>query len=101
MYDGLMIEQRGKPAAVICTDQFISSARMTAQTFGMAGFPFARILHPIGRVSEKELAVRADVALPQVLAVLREGWHLHAHRVPLQRLESALNSVDHTGRQYF
>ncbi|OLB37477.1 MAG: hypothetical protein AUH05_12295 [Ktedonobacter sp. 13_2_20CM_53_11] len=73
MYDGLMIEQRGKPAAVICTDQFISSARMTAQTFGMAGFPFARILHPIGRVSEKELAVRADVALPQVLAILRES----------------------------
>jgi hypothetical protein len=46
---------------------------MTAQTFGMAGFPFAKILHPIGRVSEKELAVRADVALPQVLAILRES----------------------------
>lgn len=70
MYDGLMIEQRGTPAAVICTEQFISSARMTAQTFGMTGFPFAKILHPIGRVSKEELAERAVVALPQVLAIL-------------------------------
>jgi hypothetical protein len=66
-----MIEQRGKPAAVICTEQFASSARMTAQTFGMAGFPYAEILHPIGRVSDKELAERAGAAFPQVLAILK------------------------------
>jgi len=66
-----MIEQRGKPAAVICTEQFASSARMTAQTFGMTGFPFAEILHPIGRVSEQELAERAAVAFPQVMAILQ------------------------------
>ena len=68
-----MIEQRGTPAAVICTDQFVSSAKMTAQTFGMAGFPFAKILHPIGRVSEQELAERAEIALPQVMAILQES----------------------------
>ncbi|MBV9229563.1 MAG: hypothetical protein JOZ18_09650 [Chloroflexi bacterium] len=65
-----MIEKRGKAAAVICTEQFASSARMTAQTFGMDGYPFAEILHPIGRVSEPELDERARVALPQVLAIL-------------------------------
>ena len=65
-----MIEQRGKAAAVICTEQFATSARMIAQTFGMAGYPFAEILHPIGRVSEKELTDRAKVAFPQVLALL-------------------------------
>jgi len=68
-----MIEQRGKAAAVICTEQFASSARMTAQTFGMDGFPYAEILHPIGRVSDKELAERAEVAFPQVMAILKEG----------------------------
>ena len=67
-----MIEQRGKPVAVICTEQFATSARMTAQTFGMAGFPFAEILHPIGRVSEKELAERAEVAFFQVMTILKE-----------------------------
>ncbi len=65
-----MIEQRGKAAAVICTGQFISSARMTAQTFGMDGYPVAVILHPIGRVTEQELEERAQVALPQVVGLL-------------------------------
>jgi hypothetical protein len=67
-----MIEQRGKAAAVICTEQFASSARMTAQTFGMSGFPYAEILHPIGRVNEQELAERAGVAYFQVMAILKE-----------------------------
>ncbi len=65
-----MIERRGKAAAVICTEQFASSARMTAQTFGMSSFPYAEILHPIGRVTDQELAERAAVALPQVVAIL-------------------------------
>ena len=65
-----MIEQRGKAAAVICTEQFISSASMTAQTFGMDGYPVAEILHPIGRVSDSELAERAKVAFPQVVDLL-------------------------------
>ena len=68
-----MIEQRGKAAAVICTEQFASSARMTAQTFGMDGFPYAEILHPIGRVSDEELTERAEVAFPQVMTILKEG----------------------------
>ena len=65
-----MIEQRGKAAAVICTEQFASSARMTAQTFGMAGFPYAEILHPLGRVSDQGLSERAHVAFPQVVNIL-------------------------------
>ncbi len=68
-----MIEQRGKAAAVICTEQFASSARMTAQTFGMHDFPYAEILHPIGRITEQELDERAAIAYPQVIAILTEG----------------------------
>ena len=68
-----MIEQRGKAVAVIRTEQFATSARITAQTFGMAGYPFPEILHPIGRVSEKELSERAEVAFPQVLAILERS----------------------------
>ncbi len=65
-----MLERRGRAAAVICTEQFASSARMTAQTFGMDGYPHAEILHPIGRVSEQELDERARIAFPQVLKIL-------------------------------
>ena len=66
-----MIEQRGTAAAVVCTEQFISSARMTAQTFGMDGYTIAVIPHPIGRVTEQELTERAEVAFPQVVELLR------------------------------
>jgi len=65
-----MIEQRGRAAAVICTEPFASSARMTAQTFGMHGYPFAEVLHPIGRAGEEELEERAEAALPQVVRIL-------------------------------
>ena len=65
-----MIEQRGKAAAVICTEQFATSARMTAQTFGMVGFPYAEILHPLGRITDQELSERAHAAFPQVIAIL-------------------------------
>lgn len=65
-----MLEQRNKAAAVICTETFASSARMTSQTFGMDGYPFAQIMHPIGRVSESELAERAEVAFSQVKHIL-------------------------------
>jgi hypothetical protein len=68
-----MIEQRGRAAAVICTEQFASSAHMTAQTFGMHDFPYAEILHPIGRVTEKELDERAELAYPQVMTILTKG----------------------------
>jgi hypothetical protein len=67
-----MIEQRGTAAAVICTEQFISSARMTTQTFGMDGYPIAVILHPIGRITDKELDERAEVAFPQVAELLEK-----------------------------
>ncbi len=68
-----MLEQHGTAAAVICTEPFASSARMTAQTFGMHGYPYAEILHPIGRVSEQGLDERAAVALPQVMSILEMG----------------------------
>lgn len=68
-----MLEQHGTAAAVICTEQFASSARMTAQTFGMHGYPHAEILHPIGRVSEQGLDERAAIAFPQVLNILEMG----------------------------
>lgn len=36
----------------------------------MDGYPFAQILHPIGRVREHELEERAEAAFPQVKRIL-------------------------------
>ena len=59
------------PTAVICTDQFVQSAKAQAAICGNPDYPFAVVAHPIGSLTPAELQVRATAALPQVLAILR------------------------------
>ena len=70
MHDGIELDRRGVPTAVICTDQFIQSARAQAAICGNPEYPFAVVAHPIGSLTPAELQARAAVALPQVLAIL-------------------------------
>ena len=58
------------PAAVICTDQFVASARAQASICGQPLYPFAVVAHPIGSLTPAELRARAAAALPQVIAIL-------------------------------
>ena len=58
------------PAAVICTDQFVASAKAQAEICGTPGYPFAVVAHPIGSLTAAELRARAAAALPQVIAIL-------------------------------
>ena len=61
------------PAAVICTDQFVESARAQAAICGNPHYPFAVVTHPIGSLTPAELKARAEAAVPQVLAILTGG----------------------------
>ncbi len=70
MHDGIEIEVRGIPAAVICTEPFIMTAKAMARARGRGDYPFAVIAHPIGSASEAELRARAEAALPQILRLL-------------------------------
>ena len=70
MHDGIELDRRGVPTAVICTDQFIQSAKAQAAICGNPEYPFAVVAHPIGSLTPAELQARAAVALPQVLAIL-------------------------------
>lgn len=58
------------PAAVICTDQFVASAKAQAEICGNPGYRFAVVAHPIGSLTAAELRARAAAALPQVIAIL-------------------------------
>ena len=58
------------PAAVICTDQFVQSAKAQAAICGNPHYPFAVVAHPIGSLTPVELRARATAAVPQVLAIL-------------------------------
>ncbi len=70
MLDGIEIEVRGVPAAVVCTEPFIATGRAMARARGKAEYPFAVIPHPIGSASEEEMRSRAEAALPQVVELL-------------------------------
>ena len=70
MHDGIELDRRGVPAAVICTDEFVASAKAQAAICGNPDYPFAVVAHPIGSLTPAELRARAAVALPQVIAIL-------------------------------
>jgi hypothetical protein len=70
LHDGIELDRRGVPAAVICTDQFVASARAQAAICGNPDYPFAVVTHPIGSLTPAELRARAETALPQVIAIL-------------------------------
>jgi hypothetical protein len=70
LHDGIELERRGVPTAVICTDQFIASAKAQAAICGNRDYPFVVVPHPIGSLTPAELRERARMAAPQVIEIL-------------------------------
>ncbi|HET7378671.1 MAG TPA: hypothetical protein VFJ24_01395 [Gaiellales bacterium] len=64
------MDGRGVPAAVICTDEFVPSARAQAAICGIPDYRFAVIPHPIGSLRHDELDARAEQALEQIVGIL-------------------------------
>ena len=58
------------PTAVICTDQFIASAKAQAAICGNPDYPFVVVTHPIGSLTPDELRERARAAASQVIEIL-------------------------------
>ena len=70
MHDGIELEKRNIPTAVICTDLFIPTGKAQATISGIPAYPFAIIPHPIGRLEENEIRERVRLAIPQVVELL-------------------------------
>ncbi len=66
---------------MICTDQFVTSARAQAAIAGSPDYPFVVVPHPIGSLTPAELRARAQTAVPQVIDVLT-GTAPPAQRLP-------------------
>ena len=58
------------PTAVICTDQFVESAKAQAAICGNPGYPFVVVPHPIGSLTAEELRDRARTAVGQAIDIL-------------------------------
>ena len=70
MHDAITVEKAGKPAAFICTDAFIPTARSIAKIRGISDYPFAVVTHPVGGLEPEGVMACARQALPRVLEIL-------------------------------
>ncbi len=70
MHDGIEMERRGVPAAVICTEPFRPTVETVAKVRGMDGYPVAYIPHPVGSLTEDQLRERAKEIAPEIKKLL-------------------------------
>lgn len=68
--DGIAMERRGMPSAVLVTEPFIPTAEAIAGLNGAAGYRFAVLPHPVTSLSPDQLRVRAQEAIAQVSSLL-------------------------------
>jgi hypothetical protein len=68
--DGIVMEKLGIPAAVICTEPFISSGKAMAVAHGFPDYPFVVIPHPINATPFDILDQWVENCLPQIVGLL-------------------------------
>jgi hypothetical protein len=73
VHDGIELELRGVPAAVVCTVPFENMGRATARIRGIPDYPFALVPHPLGRVDGSGIEERVIEALGPVEGLLLRG----------------------------
>lgn len=71
--DGVMLEGRGVPTAVICSDAFGASADAIASLRGAPGYRYVTTRHPVAVLTPDEVRHRARQVLPQVVSLLVAG----------------------------
>lgn len=73
MLDAIILEKAGIPAVPIITDAFQPAAREMAKLWGVPGFRFVMMPHPLAYLTPEDIESRSDELLVQVLALLRQG----------------------------
>jgi hypothetical protein len=66
------LTKRGLIAAVVCSDSFMKLGTAQAKVFGVPDLPLLKIQHPLGGLKMDKVRARADVAVPQLLKVVKE-----------------------------
>lgn len=68
--DGLLLEQCGLPAVVICSDAFEVSANAMADVQGAHGYRYVTTAHPVANLSREGVRERAEQAVAQIVSML-------------------------------
>lgn len=70
MHDAITVEKAGKPAACICSEPFVPTAKSIAKIRSIGDYPFAVVSHPVGTLDGDGVMARARQAYPKVLEIL-------------------------------
>jgi hypothetical protein len=70
--DGLLLEQAGVPAAVICSEAFQVSADAMADLQGAPGYRYATTAHPVASLDSEGVRARAATLVAPVVALLTD-----------------------------
>lgn len=70
--DGVKFEAAGLPAAVVCSDAFITTANAMADLRGAPGYAYATTAHPVAVLTPEQVAERAKHLVADVVGLLTE-----------------------------
>jgi hypothetical protein len=68
--DGILLEQAGVPAVVICSDAFTVSADAMADLRGAPGYRYVTTPHPVANLTPDGVRGRAAAAIPGIVGLL-------------------------------
>jgi hypothetical protein len=68
--DGIVLEQAGVPAVVVCTDAFTASADAMARVRGVPGYRYLTVPHPMANLTPDGVQDKAAAAVPAIVAML-------------------------------
>jgi hypothetical protein len=71
--DSILLEKQGIPAISIVTDAFVETANVMAANWGLAGFRFLAVPHPVANLSDETLDQRANDVVGEVVDLLKNG----------------------------
>jgi len=73
VHDGIHLDRAGIPAATICTDHFVATARATASVWGVPDYPVLYMPHPLSTLTDAELQEQAQRLVGTVVRLLLTG----------------------------
>jgi len=71
--DSILLEKQGIPAISIVTDAFVETGNVMASNWGIPGFRFLSVPHPVANLNDRELDQRADDVVTEVVELLKKG----------------------------
>lgn len=73
LHDSVRIEDRGRPAVLLCTDVFHATARAHATSLGVPDLAIVTIPNPLSGISAKAVRAGARDAVHAIAAALTDG----------------------------